>query len=427
MAAHNEHQYLKRTLDSIIDSTPLDALVEIILVDDGSSPPLAPLVTSYSLVKLLRHESRRGLIKSKTEGGNRATGDVIMFLDAHVRPVPGWHIPLLRHIGQNYKRVVVPLIPILNADTWEVNNNAIGVKMMFDWTLFFNWFEDGSDIVPCMSGGLFAISKRWWHESGEYDYGMNMWGAENIEQSIRIWLCGGEIFVARDSRVAHVFRRSFPYAVNNTEVYINKVRTVETWFDDYKRFFYAADPAAQRFVSNMGDISDREALKTQLNCKPFSWYVAKFKDVFESKNMLPKDMFLIRDTVTNLCILPERRTHRLLEGPCHTEDRRLRWTYANKGRSLQHVDTETCLDADAAETQKVGAKVLLYRCIQSSPMQEWTFRQGHLKFASLCVNGSAEGDLTFVRCGNFLQERGPFEAFDEKAMGPFPARRSAAG
>ena len=55
----------------------------------------------------------------------------------------------------------------------------------FDWTLFFNWFEDGSDLVPCMSGGLFAISKRWWHESGEYDYGMNMWGAENIEQSIR--------------------------------------------------------------------------------------------------------------------------------------------------------------------------------------------------------------------------------------------------
>eukprot|EP00913_Durusdinium_trenchii_P030825 g28870.t1 len=228
MAAHNEHKFLQRTLDSIVQSTPKEVLVEIILVDDGSEPPLSPLVEGYTLVKVLRHELRRGLIKSKTEGGNLAVGDawmenrcrnltdllcklwgsgvkylcfigqfmistqaiqqaeeVLMFLDAHVRPAPDWYRPLLKHIKLNYKRVVVPLIPILDDKTWQIDNNAVGVKMMFDWTLFFNWFEDGSDVVPCMSGGLFAISKKWWHESGEYDYGMNMWGAENIEQSIR--------------------------------------------------------------------------------------------------------------------------------------------------------------------------------------------------------------------------------------------------
>merc|ERR1719327_2442981 len=104
--------------------------------------------------------------------------------------------------------------------------DVFGVKMMFDWTLSFEWFEDFNDIVPCMSGGLFAISRKWWHESGEYDYQMMMWGAENIEQSIRIWLCGGEIYVARDSRVSHVFRPTFPYKINNTEIYLNKVRSV---------------------------------------------------------------------------------------------------------------------------------------------------------------------------------------------------------
>merc|ERR1719316_1870926 len=259
-------------------------------------------MTDFPDVKIVRHETRKGLIKSKTEGGNVAIGDLLMFLDAHVKPEWGWVAPMLRHMNLNYKRVVVPLIPILNGETWEVNNNAVGIKMMFDWTLFFQWFEDFNDLVPCMSGGLFAITREWWHESGEYDYNMRMWGAENIEQSIRIWLCGGEIYVARDSRVSHVFRPSFPYEINNTEIYINKVRTVETWFDDYKQMYYKADPAAKMFVPFIGDLSSRLALKKELNCKPFKWYVEKFRSVFEDKHMLPEEMFLIRDTQTKLCI-----------------------------------------------------------------------------------------------------------------------------
>ena len=53
-----------------------------------------------------------------------------MFLDAHVRPAVGWYQPLFRHIAVNYKRVVVPLIPILDAETWEMDKHAVGVKMM---------------------------------------------------------------------------------------------------------------------------------------------------------------------------------------------------------------------------------------------------------------------------------------------------------
>ena len=57
--------------------------------------------------------------------------------------------------------------------------------------------------------------------------------AEEGLKRLRIWLCGGEIVVARDSRVAHVFRRHFPYAVNNTEIYINKVRRLTTYIQLY--------------------------------------------------------------------------------------------------------------------------------------------------------------------------------------------------
>lgn len=37
-----------------------------------------------------------------------------------------------------------------------------------------------------MSGGLFAISKKFFHDLGEYDPGMEIWGAENIEMSLRV-------------------------------------------------------------------------------------------------------------------------------------------------------------------------------------------------------------------------------------------------
>ncbi|CAE7763252.1 GALNT11 [Symbiodinium sp. KB8] len=156
MAAHNEHRYLKKFMD---------VEVEIIVIDDGSEPSLESITTPYSQVAIKGAE------------------------------IPG----------------AEPGCPL--------EHNPDEVKMMFDWKLHFKWFDDGNDLVPCMSGGLFGITKQWWHESGEYDYGMNMWGGENIEQSIRrdfdwyvkkFWkvfkmkgMLPRESFTVRDTRTGH--------------------------------------------------------------------------------------------------------------------------------------------------------------------------------------------------------------------------------
>eukprot|EP00439_Symbiodinium_sp_Y106_P054374 s666_g7.t1 len=323
MAAHNEHHYLKRTLDSILETTPPEALVEIIVIDDGSEPSLESITTPYSQVKLVRHDQRRGLIKSKVEGGNLATGDMIMSnqLEASwphctqiIGPMRDWYHPILRHVNINYKRVVVPLIPILDGEKWTINSRAVGVKMMFDWKLHFKWFDDGNDLVPCMSGGLFGITKQWWHESGEYDYGMNMWGGENIEQSIRIWLCGGEIFVARNSQIGHVFRTEFPYAVNST---------------------------ATHLVSAMGDISQRKDLRANLQCRDFDWYVKKFWKVFKMKGMLPRESFTVRDTRTGHCLEVTEDGEHMQEAECSDQEVQ-RWT--KHGDTLQSLRSKLCLD-----------------------------------------------------------------------------------
>jgi glycosyltransferase involved in cell wall biosynthesis len=415
MAAHNEHQYMARTLKSIYERTPASILKEIIVVDDGSEPPLAASMAEFPDVKIIRHNDRRGLIKSKTIGGNHAKSDMIMFLDAHVKPEWNWADPILKHLNINYKRVVVPLIPILDGQTWEPNNNAVGTKMMFDWTLFFQWFEDFNDIVPCMSGGLFAITREWWHESGEYDYQMMMWGAENIEQSIRIWLCGGEIYVARDSRVAHVFRASFPYKVNNTEIYINKVRTVETWFDEFKSYYYEADPVARQFVPMMGDLSEREALKKKLHCKPFKWYVEKFHEVFTERHMLPEESFLLRDTSTDRCLEANPSTSHVQQAACDTGNTLQKWTPANSGEGLRNVGVKMCLDANAGVPTKEGSPVFLYQCYPTSGQQKWSISSGSIRWESFCVQaGSAvntDAIVTASACSGFLSGKGTFEKY----------------
>jgi len=294
MAAKNEHAFVVQTVESIQATTPEDVLKEIIVVDDNSDYPMARDLQDHPDVRVIRFDTNQGLMRARATGANSATGDAIMFLDAHVKPQENWSQPLLRHLNENYKRVVVPTLLKLNVDTWDVDAAdllARGQKMMFDWTLACGWMDGvSSDTheVPIMVGGIYAITRQWWHESGEYDYGMKGWGTEQVEQSVRIWLCGGEILYSDQSLIAHYFRPVRPYAMNATEADVNKLRTVEVWFDDYKANFYAQAPGLEDHAAErMGDISERLALKDALGCRPFQWYVDKFRPYFDHEHLLP--------------------------------------------------------------------------------------------------------------------------------------------
>ena len=69
-----------------------------------------------------------------------------------------------------------------------------------------------NDIYSPITYGMFATTKEWWLK-GQMDAGRAIWGGENVEISLRTWLCGGQILVARSSFVAHTFRDKFPYSV----------------------------------------------------------------------------------------------------------------------------------------------------------------------------------------------------------------------
>lgn len=82
---------LLRTVHSVYNRTPYELLHEILLVNDGSTKqelfkPLQTYLHKHfdNRVKIVNLKGRKGLIVARMEGARRATGDVLMFLDAHM-------------------------------------------------------------------------------------------------------------------------------------------------------------------------------------------------------------------------------------------------------------------------------------------------------------------------------------------------------
>lgn len=70
-----------------------------------------------------------GLIRARLHGARAATGDVLIFLDAHCEATVGWCEPLLARIEEERTAVLVPIIDVIEADTLAYSTNGECVRM----------------------------------------------------------------------------------------------------------------------------------------------------------------------------------------------------------------------------------------------------------------------------------------------------------
>jgi len=352
-----EGEFALKTVRAVSESTPREALEEIIVVDDGSDPPLGDThltddVRRQYNVRLLRHDRTVGLIGAKKDGGAAAAGDLVVFFDCHVAPQKGWHTSFLRLVGENYRRIVVPIITDLDVSTWTQRGYSGGqAKCYLTWDADFKWFDSNDIYVPVISGGLLGISRRWWNETGGYDERMAGWGGENLDQSLRSWLCGGEIVVARDARVAHMWRVDTDartrahYAVDPMVTAANRMRAAVAWFGDFSeklKQFPALSPGRLSPTGGpwYGDVDNILAVKRRLNCKSFAWFMHRFKDIYEEGGLIPRETYILKATGRDLCLTYDGQAGTNPQGhgiaelrPCEEGNDRQRWHGANRDRN----------------------------------------------------------------------------------------------
>jgi polypeptide N-acetylgalactosaminyltransferase len=116
----------------------------ISLFDDFSAhlgEPLQKYVDDLDKVKLLRAPKREGLIRARLLGAENASGDILIFLDSHCECADGWLEPLVDPIARNPNVTTMPIIEIINDNTFEFESTSIESVQVggFDWDLLFDW------------------------------------------------------------------------------------------------------------------------------------------------------------------------------------------------------------------------------------------------------------------------------------------------
>ncbi|CAJ1353419.1 unnamed protein product [Effrenium voratum] len=308
-----EGEFAEKTVWAIWENTDKTILKEIIVVDDGSRPPLKTQMSAQLLeggvgvpkMRIVRHEQTLGLISAKKSGGDAATGDVVVFFDCHVSPRKGWEHAFLKQMRRknDHRTIVVPTITSLNPDTWKEIPGGGGGKVCFIlWNNDFTWLYNPGRDAPLMSGGLLALSRRWWEETEGYDTKMVAWGGENIDQSLRSWLCGGRIEVAEGAYVAHMWRDPknpktvLRYPIPTKDVMRNKARAANAWFGEFVEKVMTF-PEYEMFTKqgeSIGDMGEFEKLKKKLGCAPFTSYLDRFSYIYFDGGLIPDQVFQLR-------------------------------------------------------------------------------------------------------------------------------------
>ncbi|ODN01160.1 putative polypeptide N-acetylgalactosaminyltransferase 9 [Orchesella cincta] len=246
---------LLRTIHSILDRSPEKLLKEIIIIDDFSDShfgymqqALPKYLIAFPKVKLFRTEHRQGVVKARLFGVEKATGDIIIFLDSHVEVNNAWLEPLIERIEENDHNVGIPvwmcggrleIIPcarigqvidrnmlrVANLQTGDITDRLLQKKNLncksFEWYLhqvypsLYNPRKDsiadgqirslGMDGSLCVDSasqaGSTAIlfpchgmggNQRWWYtgkgEIRRYDQCLDYWG-----DTIKLYPCHGQM------------------------------------------------------------------------------------------------------------------------------------------------------------------------------------------------------------------------------------------
>ena len=217
----NEGDWLRRTVESIL-SVKSNLNFEIVVVDDGCTDGSVEAIAGMSRIKVIRTGATKlGLILGKNMGAKVARGSYFCFLDSHVLVHDYW-IDYLRETCNTFPQGALvsgnlPDVALLG-ETYTLPppppEKRLYGYILRDCTLDTTWCFYGIDCAtgpycqPLTPGGLMFTSKAHFEYLGGFSTHIRIWGAEDVEISLKNFCLGGENVVDPRVFVYHYYKEN---------------------------------------------------------------------------------------------------------------------------------------------------------------------------------------------------------------------------
>lgn len=191
---------------------------EIIVIDDASDIPIENTISCFQSCRVLRQENRIGVAKSRALGAKAASGDLLLFLDAHVCLQAGSLQKLFDAHVQNPNSILG--IPYAHVYDFEKFALCEAGDFTFDTGITAGWYLFGRDridagplrlkkhaysyVVPIVGAAGLFISKKQYENLGGFDEGLVGFGnGEDTELCLMSWTSGYDVRIVPNALLVH--------------------------------------------------------------------------------------------------------------------------------------------------------------------------------------------------------------------------------
>lgn len=277
---YNQLEIFRECVTSIRETAP-DG-VEIIVIDNGSDPPVGKIYTGFIPNRVIRNERNEGFPKAVNQGIREATGDVIALLNSDVILSPMWLDRLTAPLDEydilgpvtNYASGIQRIIPGLYETKDEFNKTAADV-----WENYGNEVQE----VNWLIGFLMVFKRSLWEEIGPFDESLWPCSGEEIDFCMKAREKGHRVGVVLGCYVHHEGSRTFNEMQGKGEVDYDAVvkasgeHLIERWGKDiFARQEISSSPAPKGLCLNLGcgyghlegfvNIDNREEVAPDMVC-----------------------------------------------------------------------------------------------------------------------------------------------------------------